>query len=224
MRDARNTVMRNSAAKFFLSDFLMRHRLNHVRSGNEHVRRVFDHDVEVRDRRTVNGAAGTRPHDATDLRDHAARERVAQKNIRVTTKTNDTFLNARAAGIIQTDNRSTDLHREVHHLANFFCVRLGKGTAKDSEILREHKHVTAVDETVTGDDTVAGVDLLVESDVSRAMDHQLVKLFEGTFIQQELDAFASSHLSCVVLLLHTSTTAACLRQHAALAEDLQLRF
>src|ERR1044072_7891746 len=58
--------------------------------------------------------------------------------------------------------------------------------------------------------TVAGIDLLVESEVSRAMDHELVKLFERTFIQQKLDAFASSHLSCVVLLLHTSAAAACL--------------
>src|SRR4029079_1196366 len=151
---------------------------DHVRSGDEHVRRVFNHDVEIRDRRTIDGPAGTRAHDATDLRHHTARERVAQKNVCITTETDATFLNARAARIVQTDDRRTDLHREVHHLADLFRVCLGKGTTKHSEILREYEHVATIDQTVTGDNAITGIKLLVESEVSRAVDHEFVKLFK----------------------------------------------
>ncbi len=224
MRDSRNTVVRNSTAEFFLRDFLMRHCLDHVRSGDEHVRRVFDHDVEVSDRGTVNGAARARSHDATDLRDHAARECVAQKDVSITTETNNAFLNTRAARIIQTDNRRADLHREVHNLANLFRVSLGKGTAKHSEVLRQDEHVTGINQAVTSNHPIAGIDLLVKSEISRAMDHELVKLFERTVIQQELDAFASRHLSRVMLLLHTSVATACLRLNAALPQGLQFSF
>src|SRR5678815_4515684 len=97
--------MSNSPTESFFRDFLMRDGLDHVRSGDEHVGRVFHHYVEIRDRRTVNSAASTRAHDATDLRHDAARERVAQKDVCVTAKTNHAFLDTRAAGIIQTDNR-----------------------------------------------------------------------------------------------------------------------
>src|SRR5215203_152257 len=105
MRDTRNAVVSNSTTEGFLCDFLMRDGLDHVRSGNEHVGRVFDHDVEIGDRRTVNGAARARTHDATDLRYHTAGERIAQENVCITTETYDAFLNTRAARVIQTDNR-----------------------------------------------------------------------------------------------------------------------
>src|ERR1051325_6376088 len=101
--------MRHRAAQLFLRDFLMRHGLDYVRTGDEHVRRIFDHDVEVGNRGTVNRSPRTWAHDATDLRHHSARERVAQKDIGITTETDHTFLNARAARIIQTNDRRADL-------------------------------------------------------------------------------------------------------------------
>src|SRR4051812_39576487 len=102
----------------------MRYGLDHVWSSDEHVRRVLHHDVEIRDRRTVNSAARAWSHDATDLRHDAARQSVAQKDIGVTAKTHDAFLNARAARIVETDDRRAHLHREVHNLADLLGVRL----------------------------------------------------------------------------------------------------
>ena len=78
----------------------MRHGLDHVRAGDEHVRRILHHDVEVGDGRTVHRAARARPHDATDLRHHAAGQSVTQKNVCIAAQTDDAFLYARAAGII----------------------------------------------------------------------------------------------------------------------------
>src|SRR5215217_9238283 len=102
MSNTRNAVVRNGSSECLLRDFLVRDGLDHVWPGNEHVRRVFDHDVEIRDRGTVNGAACTGTHDATDLRHHTARERVAKKNVRVPTETDNALLNTRAARVVQT--------------------------------------------------------------------------------------------------------------------------
>src|SRR5688572_21688995 len=104
----------------------MRHGLDHVWSSDEHVRRVFDHDVEVRDRGTINSATSTRAHDATYLRHDSARECVAQKNIRIPTEADDPFLNTRATRIIQSNNRRAHFHREVHNLADLRSVSLRK--------------------------------------------------------------------------------------------------
>ena len=93
----------------------------------------------------------------------------------------------RSARIVQTNNRSADFHRQIHDLADLFRMRFGKRSSKHGEVLREHKHVTTVDQTVTRDHTVARVDLLVESEVFRAMHDKLVKLFKGTFIKQKLN-------------------------------------
>src|SRR5213080_4239600 len=100
MRDARLAIVRRGAAEFFFCHIFMRHSLDHVRTGDEHIGRVLDHDVEVGNRRTVNGAAGAWAHDATDLRHDPAGQSVAQKNVSVTAETDDAFLYARTAGIV----------------------------------------------------------------------------------------------------------------------------
>ncbi len=51
VRDAADLVVRLRAAELFLGDFLVRHRLDDVRPGHEHVARALDHDGEVGDRR-----------------------------------------------------------------------------------------------------------------------------------------------------------------------------
>src|SRR5215204_763454 len=100
MRDAGITVVSYSAAQLLFCYFLVRNSLNNIRSGNEHIRRVFDHDVEISDRRTVNCAASTRPHDATDLRHNTTGKCVAEENIGVASQAYDAFLNACSTRII----------------------------------------------------------------------------------------------------------------------------
>ena len=52
---------------------------------------------------------------------------------------------------------------------------------------------------MTGDDAVAKVLLLVEAEVGGTMGHEHVCLFEATFVEQEGDAFAGSHLALRML-------------------------
>ena len=122
-------------------------------------------------------------------------QRVAQKNVGVAAETDDTFLNARAAGIVQPNNRRADLHRQVHHLADFFGVSFGKGTAKDCEVLREDKHLAAVDQAVAGDNAIAGIFLFVQTKIARAMLNQLVEFFERAR-HQAGNQFVRARSSC----------------------------
>src|SRR6266566_3652775 len=103
----------------------MRHRLNNVGAGHEHVRCAAYHVYEVRYRRRINRATGTRSEDRGYLRYHPRGECVAQKYFRVAAERHHTFLDTRAAGIIEPDYRGAVPHREVHDLHDLFgeCLR-----------------------------------------------------------------------------------------------------
>ena len=97
VRDAARRVVRHRAAELLLRHFLVRHRLQHVGAGDEHVAGVLHHHDEVGDRRRVDRAAGARAHDRGDLRDDAGGERVAEKDVGVAAEREHAFLDARAA-------------------------------------------------------------------------------------------------------------------------------
>src|SRR5205085_2940781 len=120
-------------AQFFFGNILVSYRLNHVRSGDEHVGSVLHHNVEVGYGRTVDRAAGAGTHDATDLGDDAARQSVAQKDVGVAAQADYAFLNASAARIVQADDWRAHLHRQIHHFADFLGVSFGKRSAEDCE-------------------------------------------------------------------------------------------
>ena len=76
-------VVRARAAELVEADVLAGDGLDDVGPGDEHVRGLVDHDREVGDRGGVDGAAGARPHDQRDLRDHAGGEHVASEDLAV---------------------------------------------------------------------------------------------------------------------------------------------
>ena len=75
--------MRERAAEFLEADVLAGDGLDDVRTGDEHVRRLVDHDDEVGDRRGVDGAARARPEHQGHLRDDARGDRVAVEDLGV---------------------------------------------------------------------------------------------------------------------------------------------
>ena len=97
MGDAGLGIVGHCTAQFILGDVLMGHGLYHVRPRDEHVGRVLHHNVEIGDRRRIDGSACAWPHYAAYLGDHAARKRVPEKDVRVTTERNDAFLNTGTA-------------------------------------------------------------------------------------------------------------------------------
>ena len=199
MGDAAFGVVGHGAAEFLHRHFLVRHGLDHVRTGDEHVGRVASHEDEVGDGGRIDGAAGARAEDRADLRDHAARERVAQENVRVARERLDAFLNARAARIVQADHGRARAHGEVHDFRDLAGVRLRERAAEDGEVLREDVDQAPVDVSVAGDEAVARGALRFHAEVVRLVADELVEFLEGAFIEQQVDALAGAELAFLVL-------------------------
>ena len=186
VRDAARRVMGRGAAELLFGDFLVRHRLQHVGPGHEHVARVPDHDREIGDGRRVDRAARARAHDRGNLRHDARRQRVPQKNIGVTGEREHAFLNARAARIVQADDGRADLDRQIHDLHDLGGVGFRERSAEDREVLREREHLPPVDQSVAGDDAVAGDDLILHPEIAAPVRDQLVDFFERAGIEQQI--------------------------------------
>lgn len=86
-----------SSTQFLKGDFFVGDRLDHVRAGDEHVGRLFHHDDEIGDGRTVNGATGAGAENQGDLRHHARGLGVTIEDFGVTSQRYDTFLDAGSA-------------------------------------------------------------------------------------------------------------------------------
>ena len=78
----------------------------------------------------------------------ARRERVAQEDVGVAAEREHAFLDARAARVVEPDDRRAHLHRQVHDLDDLRGVRLRQRSAEDGEVLREDEDRPAVDAAV----------------------------------------------------------------------------
>ena len=194
-------VVGAAPAELFERDVLAGHGLDDLGTGDEHLRRLVDHDDEVGERRAVHVAAGRRAHDQRDLRDHAARERVPAEDLRVQAERDDALLDPRAATFVDADDRHAGLEGEVEDLADLLPVHLAERAAEDHHVLREHAHRAAVDRAGSGDDAVAVRTPLLQAEVRRAVPRELVELGEGPLVEKSQYALAGGHLALGVLLL-----------------------
>jgi hypothetical protein len=218
VRDAGDAVVRRRAAQLLLRDLFVGHGADDFGAGDEHVRGVFDHHVEVRDGGAVDGPAGAGAHDATDLRHDARGQDVPQEDVRVPGQAPHALLYARAAGVVEADDGRADAHREVHDLADFFGVGLGEGAAEDREVLREDEDLTAVYQPVAGDDAVAVKLLPVEAEVRGAVRDEAVELLEGAFVEEEGETLAGGPFARLMLSSDAGLTPAGLGQTVALRQ------
>ena len=189
------------SAEIFGVDLLMGHGLHHVRSGHEHVARVLDHDREVRDRRRIDRAARARPHHDRDLGNDAGGQDVAQEDLGVPAEGCDALLDPSAARIVEADDRSADLHRQVHDLADLLGVGLRERSPEDREVLAEDEDEPAVDRAVAGHDTVAQHVVLGETEFGGSMGDEGIELDERARIEQEIEPLPGRQLAPGVLTL-----------------------
>ena len=189
------------AAEPLRVDVLVGHGLHDVRPGDEHVARALDHDGEVRDRRRVHRSPGARAQDDRELRHDAGRQGVAQEDVGVAAERHDAFLDPRAAGIVQADDRRADLHREVHDLADLLGVRLRQRSTEHREVLAEDEDEPAVDRAVAGDDAVAeDARRQPERPSPRCVTNASSSTNESG-VEQQLEPLARRQLAARVLLL-----------------------
>src|SRR5262249_37303284 len=195
VRDAGLRRVRRRAAELLERHLLPRHRLHHVRAGDEHVRRSLDHEDEVCDRRRVDGAARARAHHERDLRDPPGALHVAPEDLRVAGERDDTFLDPRPAGVVDADQRAPVLEREVHHLADLLGEDLAQRPAEHSEVLREDEDLSPEDRAVAGDDSVAVRPALEHPEVRFAVPDIAIELDERAWVEQLDDPLPGEQLA-----------------------------
>ena len=83
-----------------------------------------------------------------DLRDHPGCQCVSLEDLAVTGQRVDAFLDAGAAGVVDSDDRCASAHGVVHHLGNFSGCDLREGTAQHGEVLGVCKDASAIDSPV----------------------------------------------------------------------------
>src|SRR5665811_112266 len=123
------------AAQFFHRDVFAGDGLDDVRSGDEHVRRLVDHDREIGDGRRVDVTTGARAHNERDLGDDARGVHIPTEDFAVQAERDDAFLNPRAGAFVDADDGAAVLDREIHDLRDFLAVYLAEAATIDREVL-----------------------------------------------------------------------------------------
>ena len=202
VRVARGGVVHPGAAQVLHADVLAGDGLDDVRAGDEHLRGAVDHHHEVGQRGGVDVAAGRRAHDQRDLRDDAGGLHVAVEDVAVQAEGDHALLDARAAALVDADQRAAGLEREVLHLDDLLAVHLAERAAEDGDVLAEHAHRAAVDGAVAGDHPVAVGPVVLQAEHGGAVPGELVELDEGALVQQHGDPLPGGLLAPGVLLGH----------------------
>ena len=191
MRDARLDVVHLGAAQRVECHVLTRRDADDLGPRDEHVADAVDHEREVGDRGRVHRAARARAEDEAQLRDQPARLYVAPEDLRVAGKRNDAFLDARAARVVDADDRDPVAQREVHHLDHLLREDLAERAAEDAGVVAEQHHVATVDSRHAGDHAVAWH--------PRGVPGEQIDLFERVAVDQARDPLSRGQLAFRVL-------------------------
>ena len=109
---------------------------------------------------------------------------IATEDLTVESEADHALLDARPTGVVEPDDRTADLHGEVHDLADLLAEDLAQGPAEDGEVLREDRHGPAVDRAITGDDAIAVGTILVLPEGDAAVTCVLVHLDERALVEE----------------------------------------
>jgi hypothetical protein len=148
------------------------------------VRVVPRHDDPVHQRRRIRGAPGAGTGDDRDLRDNTRQQDVAVKNIAISGQRVDALLNARAAGVLEGDDGSAVLQREVHRLTHFAGMHLAERPGDDREVLAERRHLAAVDVTSADDHAVRRQILVRHAERRAGMADEGAEFLEGVGLEE----------------------------------------
>ena len=114
------------AAELLYGHVLACYGFDYLRTGDEHITVLLGHHDKVRQSRAVHCSTRARTEDNTDLRHYAGSQNVTLENLSVACKRAGTFLNTSAARVVQTDDRGTEFHCLIHHVADLLSHRLAQ--------------------------------------------------------------------------------------------------
>jgi len=115
-------------------------------------------------------------------------------------------LDARATGVVDSDDRAAGLESKIHDLDDLLAEDLTEGSAEHGEVLGEHTDRSAVDGAVPGDHTVAVGPVLLQPEGVGPVACQSVDLLERVIVEQLQDPLHRGHLALGVLLVDRRLT------------------
>src|SRR5262249_7900287 len=142
-----------------------------------------------------NGPTGTGSQDRRDLRGDPPCQGIAEKDVGVGSERHYAFLDPRAAGIVQPGYRCSHLHSEGHYLADLLRIGFRERPTKNRKVLREDINQATLDASITANNSVARILLLLHPEVLTTMRDKLVQFLERIVVEQELNSLSRSELS-----------------------------
>ncbi len=193
VRHAGGGVVHVAAAEVIHADHFAGGRLDHVGAGDEHVGVLAGHDDQVGQCRAVDGAARAGAEDQRQLRHETAGVAGLAEQVAVLGQCGDAFLDARAAGIDERDDRHFEVERLVHETADLASLGDAQRAAFDGEVLRVDGHLASEHLAEAGDDRRARAAAV---DVAAAESSDFL---ERAGVEQQVEAFAGGQLAFDVL-------------------------
>ena len=210
MRDAALRTVRIGAAQFLFANLFVRHGLDHIRPGNEHVALLLHHKDKVRKGWRIASATCARAQDGGDLRNHARRNRILVENRSIAGQTGNALLDTRATRIVQGNDGRPVLQGQLLHLDDLLRIGFAQRASERRKVVSVDKDQAAVDFPITAHDAVAHNALLLHTEVVATVGHQFIQFVERPLVEQHVDAFACCHAALLVELLDFIHTAALL--------------
>ncbi len=122
-----------------------------------------------------------------------------KKNVRIAPQAFHPFLNPGPSRVIEPDHRGSDLKGQIHDLDDFGGIGGAQRAAENRKILGKDVYRAPLYGPVSGNDTVSINPLFFHAEIVAVMDHQLVRLLEGSLVQQKVYPLAGGELSGLVL-------------------------
>jgi len=171
------------AAQGFKIDIFVRHRADHVWTGDEHIGDLFSHKDEVSDTGRIDCPTGARPQDHRYLRDDTRSACVAEEYFAIRGQRRNPFLDPGPTRVVHADQRRAVLVGKVHQLSDLRAVGLTQRAAQDGEILSIDIHRPAVDFPPAGHHAIRKRVVLFHPKPLGTVNDIDVRLIEGIFIQ-----------------------------------------
>ncbi len=212
--------MRDGATKLFGADLFMGNGLHDIGSRDEHIARLFYHQRKIRNGGGIHSSPRTGAEDRGNLGHNPRRERIPEEYSGIPAEADNPLLNARAAGVVQSDHRTADFHREIHHFCDLLRVDLRERPAEDREVLAENTDKPPADRSCSGDDPVSQVLLLVKPKIARPVFGEHIHLLKAPLVEENRQALTGRELPLSVLVLNPFPAAAEQRLFAEPAQIL----
>ena len=158
--DTGDLVVHLRAAHLLLGDVFTDCSLDQMRASQRHRRHALHHRHEVGQAGDVRGSRSAGAHHRGDLRHHAGHDDLLAEQLAGAREHRaGRFLDARAGGVDEPDDRHALAQGELAHARGFELADHAHRAGHHREVVRDQTHAPAVDAADAGDAAVGGREL-----------------------------------------------------------------